>query len=117
MQSAGGTSRCFGGTWVMPRQFGIINGMCRFALQSCVLLLLAPSLLRAAPDVSFADMAAARAAIVDDPAYFDRMQPMEMEAKTGQPLTAATLDEKRAECRRRYQAAAGEFTDEEKTAI
>ena len=30
---------------------------------------------------------------------------MEMEAKTGQPLTAATLAEQRAECRRRYQAA------------
>ncbi len=81
------------------------------------LLLLVPSFLRAAPDVSFADAAAGRAAIVDDPAYFDSLQPMEMEAKTGQRLTAATLAEQRAQCRRRYQAAVGEFTVEEKAAI
>ena len=70
-----------------------------------------------APPVSFADLAAGRAAIVDDPAYFDHLQPMEMEAKTGQPLPAATLADQRAECRRRYQAAVREFTAEEKAAI
>ena len=80
-------------------------------------LLLTPSFLRASPEVSFADQAAGRAAIIDDPAYFDRLQPMEMEAKTGQPLPAAALADQRAECRRRYQAAVREFTAEEKAAI
>jgi hypothetical protein len=82
-----------------------------------LLLLVAPFCARAATDVSFADAATGRAAIVDDAAYFDRMQPMEMAAKTGQPLTAAALDDQRAECRRRYQAAVGQFSEEEKAAI
>ena len=82
-----------------------------------LLLLLTPSSLRAAPDVSFADLAAGRAAIVDDPGYFDRLQPMEMEAKTGQPLPVATLARQRAECRCRYQAAVRPFGEDEKTAI
>ena len=82
-----------------------------------IVLLLPPSFLRAAPDVSFADLAAGRAAIADDPAYFDQMQPMEMEAKTGQPLPAAKLADQRAECRRRYQAAVRQFSDDEKIAI
>jgi hypothetical protein len=90
--------------------------MRRFAFPF-LLLLLAPTLLRAAPDVSFADLAAGRAAIVDDPAYFDHLQPMEMAAKTGQPLPAGTLAQQRAECRRRYQAAVGEFSAEEKDAL
>ncbi len=81
------------------------------------LLLLAPAIVRAAPDVSFADLPAGRAAIVDDPAYFDHLQPMEMEAKTGQPLPAAPLADQRAECRRRYQAAVRQFTEEEKAVI
>ena len=72
---------------------------------------------RAAPDVSFADLATGRAAIVDDPAYFDRLQPMEMETKTGRPLEADTLDKQRAECRRRYQLAVREFTDGEQVAL
>jgi hypothetical protein len=84
---------------------------------SLILVLLAPSFLRAAPPVAFADLATGRAAIVDDPPYFDHLQPMEMEAKTGQPLLAATLPEQRTECRRRYQAAVREFTEEEKSAI
>jgi hypothetical protein len=71
----------------------------------------------AAADVSFADLAVGRKAIVDDPAYFDHLQPMEMAAKTGQPLLPGTLAEQRAECRRRYQAAVREFTQDEKTAI
>jgi hypothetical protein len=91
--------------------------MRRFAFPFSLLLLLAPAIVRAAPDVSFADLAAGRAAIIDDPSYFDSLQPMEMEAKTGQPLTAATRADQRAECRRRYQAAVREFSEEEKTAI
>ncbi|MGA2256270.1 MAG: hypothetical protein ABSG53_16600 [Thermoguttaceae bacterium] len=82
-----------------------------------ILLILPPAIVRAASDVSFADLAAGRAAIVADPVYFDRMQPMEMEAKTGQPLKGATLADKRAECRHRYEAAVREFTAEEKAAI
>ena len=86
---------------------------------SFFLLLVAsfPAILRAAPEVSFADLATARAAIVNDAAYFDRLQPMEMEAKTGRPLDAGTLAEKRAECRRRYQLAVMEFTADEKAAL
>ena len=91
--------------------------MPRFAFAQFVLLLLAPSLLRAAPEVSFADLDTGRAAIIDDADYFDRMQPMEMEAKTGLPLTTAKLADQRSECRRRYQAAVREFTQEEKAAI
>jgi hypothetical protein len=81
------------------------------------IVVFAPSLLRAAAEVSFADLAAGRVAIVDDPAYFDRLQPLEMEAKTGRPLPAATLADQRAECRRRYQIAVGEFSSEEEAAI
>ena len=86
---------------------------------STFLILLASqlALLRAAPDISFADLAAGRAAIVDDPAYFDRLQPMEMETKTGLPLEAGTLAEKRAECRRRYQLAVREFTTDDQAAL
>jgi hypothetical protein len=82
-----------------------------------ILLVTFPSLLRAAPEVSFADLAAGRAAIVDDTAYFDRLQPMEMETKTGQPLEAGTLAEKQADCRRRYQSAVREFTADEQAAL
>ncbi len=91
--------------------------MRRFAFLFSLLLLLTPAFLRAAPDVSFAGLAAGRAAIVDDPAYFDHLQPMEMQAKTGQPLPAAKLADQRAECRRRYQAAVREFTGDEKAAV
>jgi len=76
-----------------------------------------PALLWAAADVSFADLAAGRGAIAADRFYFDRMQPMEMEAKTGQPPSHASLAEQRAECRRRYEAAVREFTAEEQAAI
>ncbi len=82
-----------------------------------LLVVFFPAFLQAAPDVSFADVAAGRAAIVDDPAYFDRLQPMEMEAKTGRPLEGATLAQQRSECRRRYQLAVEEFTLDEQNAL
>ena len=82
-----------------------------------VLAIQFPASLRTAPNVSFADLATARAAIIDDPAYFDRVQPMEMEAVTGLPLPVVALADQRAECRRRFQAAVREFTEEEKAAI
>jgi len=88
----------------------------RVSLPVC-LVVLAPALLRAAADVSFADLAAGQAVIAADAAYFDRLQPMEMEAKTGRPMEATTLEKQRAECRRRYLLAVMEFTPEEQAAI
>jgi hypothetical protein len=82
-----------------------------------VLVFRASSPVRAAPDVSFADLATGRRAIVDDPAYFDHLQPTEMETKTGRTLEAGTLEKQRAECRRRYQLAVHEFTANEQDAI
>ena len=61
----------------------------------------------------------ARDAIVDESMepYFKRMQPMEMSAKTGSPMTGETLEQQRGECRRRYAAAVREFTEDEKDAL
>jgi hypothetical protein len=58
-------------------------------------------------------------AIVDESMepYFSRLQPLEMIAKTGAPMTAGDLAAQRNECRRRYRDAAREFTEDEKTAI
>lgn len=61
----------------------------------------------------------ARAAIVDESRekYFSRLQPMEMAAKTGRPLTAKSLPAQRAETRRRYQKGVLDFSETEKSAI
>jgi hypothetical protein len=69
--------------------------------------------------VQFLDAEAARKAIVDDAAepYFSAMMPREMAARTGAPMPEGTLAEQRAECRRRYQAAAMEFTPQEQDAV
>lgn len=69
--------------------------------------------------VTFLGAEEARAAIVDDSMepYFDKLQVAEMAAKTGSPVPGGSLDEKRAECRRRYQAAALEFSAQEKEAL
>ena len=91
--------------------------MCRSFVIVLLLSIAFPTLLRAAAEVSFADLAAARKAIVDDPAYFDHLQPMEMQAKTDKPLDSGTLAEQRAECRRRYQAAVKEFAADEQDAL
>jgi hypothetical protein len=71
------------------------------------------------PNVTFLDKAAAAKAIVDDGAepYFDKLQTAEMSAKTGAPITGDTLDAQRAEARRRYAAAALDFTDRERDAL
>jgi hypothetical protein len=78
-----------------------------------------PLLLAAPPDVSFPAGDAARAAVVDDASdpYFGRLQPHEMEAKTGRPVEGKTLEAKREECRKRYMAAVREFTDAEKALL
>jgi hypothetical protein len=68
---------------------------------------------------AFLTAAAARTAIVDEVGekYFSRLQPMEMAAKTGRPLTAETLAAQRAETRRRYQEGVLDFTAAEKDVI
>ncbi len=92
------------------------------------LLLLCPSLraaeVPAAPaaptfQVAFLDAEAGRKAIVDDASepYFSLLMPMEMAAKTGAPMTPGTLDEQRAECRRRFRDGVLEFTPEEQDAL
>ncbi len=69
--------------------------------------------------VSFLDVDAAKAAIVDDStdSYFDKLQQMEMSTKTGSPIEGATIEEQRANCRKRYQAGVREFTQAEKNMI
>jgi hypothetical protein len=64
----------------------------------------------------FLEGAAGRAAIIDDSGdpYFSKLEEHEMSAKTGEPITGDTHDGKLAECKRRYQAAVIDFTDEEK---
>ena len=71
-----------------------------------------------APSVTFLDGNAARAAIVNDARdpYFDHLQPIEMAAKTGAPVTG-TLKAQRLETRKRYQAAVRPFRPEEQEAI
>jgi hypothetical protein len=89
----------------------------RIFLSLSLALVVPAAPLRAAPDVSFAGLTAGRKAIVDDPAYFDHLQQMEMAAKTDQPLQSGTLAEQRAECRRRYEAAVDKFTADEQDAL
>jgi hypothetical protein len=67
----------------------------------------------------FLTSADARKAIVDESAepYFNRLQPMEMAAKTGQPVSGNTLAEQRAETRRRYRQGVLSFSAAEKRAL
>ena len=69
--------------------------------------------------VTFLDIEAGKAAIIDDSLdpYFDQLQPMEMSAKTGSEIGGKTLEAQRQQCRKRYQAGVREFTNEEKEAI
>ena len=69
--------------------------------------------------ITFLTAKQAKQAIVDDKLdpYFSRLQPMEMSAKTGRPITGKTLPEQRAECRRRYQAEVREFRNDEKETL
>ena len=90
---------------------------CRAILLACLLLCGAAAGGEAAPSIAFLDVEKARAAIADDPPYFEQLQPMEMATKTGSPLPGKTLFEQRAEFKRRYQAAVLAFTDAEKDAL
>jgi hypothetical protein len=69
--------------------------------------------------IFFLDKKQAAIAIVDDALepYFNKLQPMEMSAKTGGPLTATTLEKQRIQCRERYQDAVLNFSGAEQTAI
>ncbi len=69
--------------------------------------------------ITFLDIEAGKAAIADQSfdAYFGQLQPMEMSAKTGSPITGQTLDEQRAQCRERYQAQVRQFTADEKQVL
>ena len=67
----------------------------------------------------YASRGAGREAIVDDKdePYFNTLQPIEMSAKTGSPITGETLKDQRAECWRRYYNAVLDFTDDEKAMV
>ena len=68
---------------------------------------------------AFLDETAARAAIVDDSLapYFIQFQPMEMSAKTGSPIPKGSIEQQRAETRKRYQAGVRAFTTAETDVI
>lgn len=78
-----------------------------------------PATQAAAPAVEFLDQAAAKKAIVDETMepYFKLLQPMEMSVKTAEPIGQGTLVEQRDRCRKRYQEAVQNFSDEERDAL
>ena len=84
---------------------------CVFSAQDIVSKESAPAI-----SITFLDIEAGKAAIADDSldSYFGQLQPMEMSAKTGSPMTGQTLEEQRAQCRIRYQAQVRQFTEDEK---
>ncbi|HSU65640.1 MAG TPA: hypothetical protein VLJ39_02105 [Tepidisphaeraceae bacterium] len=69
--------------------------------------------------VEFLSSGQAQSAIIDESMepYFKLLQPMEMSVKTGEPIGDGTLEQQRDRCRKRYQDAVEEFTDEEKDAL
>ncbi len=71
------------------------------------------------PSISFLNANEAKLAIVDDSLepYFSKLQPMEMTAKTGSPISGPNLKERRKECRKCFKAGVLEFTKDEKVAI
>jgi hypothetical protein len=62
---------------------------------------------------------AARAAMIGEAneSYYKLRQPMEMAAKTGRPVPGQSLDQQRAECRKRYQRAVTDWTPDEKESV
>lgn len=72
-----------------------------------------------APQITFLSKKEAANAIVDEQIepYFSTLQPMEMAAKTGQPLPDVDLKRQRAICRERYVEAVAAFTDEERETL
>jgi len=76
-------------------------------------------LLLSAQEARFPAAKEAADAIADESAepYFSLLQPLEMVAKTGAPLTATALAAQRDECRKRYREAVREFSEDEKAAL
>jgi hypothetical protein len=73
--------------------------------------------LSATNDSTFASPAVGRDFLAADASYFNQLQPLEMACKTGLPLPAGTLDQKRAACKERFRAGVREFTIEEQNAL
>jgi hypothetical protein len=69
--------------------------------------------------IEFLSGQAAKDAIIDDSAdpYFSKLEEHEMTAKTSSPITGTTHADKIAECKKRYQAATTDFTDDEKATL
>jgi hypothetical protein len=69
--------------------------------------------------IRFLEVKEAADAIADESMepYFSLLQPLEMIAKTGAPLTATGLPAQRDECRKRYREAVREFAVDEKAAL
>lgn len=69
--------------------------------------------------IKFLDIEAGKAAIIEDStdSYFDKLQEMEMSAKTDSPINGESIEAKRANCRKRYQAGVREFNQVEKNMI
>lgn len=97
----------------------------RLIVIALFLALAAPAVAResttrtSAPAIEFLDRAAASKAIVDESMepYFKLLQPMEMSVKTAEPIGDGTLEEQRDRCRKRYQQAVQDFTDEERETL
>ncbi|HXX94989.1 MAG TPA: hypothetical protein VEN81_15290 [Planctomycetota bacterium] len=72
-----------------------------------------------ASGIRFLDTREAARGIADDSGdpYFSLLQPLEMIAKTGAPLTQTGLAAQREECRQRYRDSVREFTADEKAAL
>jgi hypothetical protein len=93
-------------------------------MRACLLLILIITASWAAaadqgPDIAFLTAEQGRVAIVDesDEPYFSLLQTGEMSAKTAAEIDGGTLDAQRSSCRRRYQAAVRDFSDQEQAAV
>ncbi|MBA3937196.1 MAG: hypothetical protein H0X38_07030 [Planctomycetes bacterium] len=92
----------------------------RFAHLAALLILTACLACAApVPEVAFLTPEQAKVAIIDESVepYFSLLQTQEMSAKTGSVIEGATLQAQRDACRRRYQAAVGEFSATEQAAV
>ena len=86
------------------------------AILICLLFAAAVHAAEPSPPCEFLSGDAARVAIVDDSLdpYFSRMGRHEMALKTGSPIPGATQADRTAECKKLYQAAAMDFTADDK---
>ena len=100
---------------ILPCLLVLVLCLCNYAIAAEN----APEAPDLAISVTFPDIEAAKAAIIDDSIdpYFSRMQEMEMSAKTGSPIDGETITQQRQNCRLRYQAGVREFTEDVKKVI